>query len=56
MNPRSRVLMQVTLEDAAEAERLITTLMGDAIDARKAYISENADFNKEDSFMKEVKL
>jgi len=56
MNPKSRVLMQVTLEDAAEAERLITTLMGDAIDARKAYISENADFNKEDNFMKEVKL
>ncbi|MBQ9481614.1 MAG: type IIA DNA topoisomerase subunit B [Clostridia bacterium] len=56
MNPKTRLLMQVTLEDAAEAERLITTLMGDAIDARKAYISENAQFNKEDSFMKEVKL
>ena len=56
MNPQTRMLMQVTLEDAAEAERLITTLMGDAIDARKAYISENAQFNKEDAFMKEVKL
>ncbi len=56
LDPKTRVLMQVTLEDAAEAERLITTLMGDAIDARKAYIAENADFNKEDSFIKEVKL
>jgi len=56
MAPGSRVLMRVTLEDAAEAERLITTLMGDAIEARKAYISENADFNKEDTFLKEVKL
>ena len=56
MNPKSRVLMRVSLEDAAEAERLITTLMGDAIDARKAYIQENADFNKEDTFIKEVKL
>ena len=56
MNPKSRVLVRVSLEDAAEAERLITTLMGDAIDARKAYIQENADFNKEDTFIKEVKL
>ncbi len=56
MNPKSRILMQVTLEDAAEAERLITTLMGDAIEARKAYITENAEFNKEDAFMKEVKI
>ena len=56
MNPKSRVLMRVSLEDAAEAERLITTLMGDAIDARKAYIQENADFNKEDTFIKEDKL
>lgn len=56
MNPKTRVLMRVSLEDAAEAERLITTLMGDAIEARKAYIQENADFNKEDTFMKEVKL
>ncbi len=56
LDPKSRVLMRVTLEDAAEAEKLIVTLMGDAIDQRKAYIYENADFNKEDTFMKEVKL
>lgn len=49
MNPKDRTLVQVTIEDAAEAERLITTLMGDNIEARKAYISENADFNKTDS-------
>ena len=57
MNPKDRTLVQVTIEDAAEAERLITTLMGDNIEARKAYISENADFNKTDSdqFVKATK-
>ncbi len=52
MNPGKRVLIKVTLEDVAEAERLITTLMGDNIDARKSYISENANFNKESEFEK----
>ena len=47
MNPETRTLMRVTIEDFAEAERMVTTLMGDQIDARKAYITENADFNKE---------
>ena len=49
MNPKDRTLVQVTIDDAAEAERLITTLMGENIEARKAYISENANFNKPDS-------
>ncbi len=49
MDPKDRTLVQVTIEDAAEAERLITTLMGDNIEARKQYIAENADFNKGDS-------
>lgn len=56
MDPQKRVLMQVTIEDAAEAEKLITTLMGDDIDGRKAYIAEHADFNKEDTFMDKVNI
>ncbi len=56
MDPQKRLLMQVTIEDAAEAEKLITTLMGDDIDGRKAYISEHADFNKEDTFMDKVNV
>lgn len=47
MNPQTRTLMRVTIEDFSEAERMVTTLMGDQIDARKAYITENADFNKD---------
>lgn len=56
MDPKKRMLMQVTIEDAAEAEKLITTLMGDDIDSRKAYISEHADFNKEDTFIDRVNV
>lgn len=47
LNPETRTLMRVTLDNISEAERMVTTLMGDAIDARKAYITENADFNKD---------
>ena len=50
MNPATRSLMRVTLEDVANAELMITTLMGDNIEARKAYISEHANFNKVDTF------
>ncbi|MBO4569764.1 MAG: type IIA DNA topoisomerase subunit B [Clostridia bacterium] len=50
LNPDARSLIRVSIEDAAEAEKMITVLMGDNIDARKAYITENADFNKVDNF------
>lgn len=50
MDPDKRLLVRVSLDDAAEAERMITTLMGDNIEARKQYIIENADFNKKDIF------
>ncbi|MBQ9941643.1 MAG: DNA gyrase subunit B [Christensenellaceae bacterium] len=50
LNPENRVLIQVTLEDAAAEEHIISTLMGDAVEPRKAYISEYANFNKPDKF------
>ena len=53
MNPKTRSLMQVQIEDRTEVEKIVTTLMGDAIDPRKQYIIEYADFNKEDRFMDE---
>lgn len=53
MNPAARKLYRVDLDDVAEAERLVTLLMGDKPEPRKEYISEHANFNKEDSFYKE---
>lgn len=47
MDPQSRTLMRVTIENVSEAERMVTTLMGDQVDARKSYIIDNADFNKD---------
>ena len=55
MDPDKRSLIQVTIEDATEAERMVTTLMGDDIEARKAYINEHANFDKEDDFLKNYK-
>ncbi|MBR1710766.1 MAG: DNA topoisomerase IV subunit B, partial [Clostridia bacterium] len=51
MNPKNRQLMQVTLDDVAEAERLVTILMGDKVEPRREYITEFADFNKVDTFL-----
>ena len=50
MNPKTRFLVKVTIEDAAEAEKMITTLMGDNVEARKSYIQENANFNRVDKY------
>ena len=55
MNPETRSLTRVTIEDATEAERLITTLMGDRLEERKAYISQHANFNKADNYKDMIK-
>ena len=51
MNPNGRRMMQVSIEDFAEADRRITILMGDKVEPLREYISEYADFNKEDHFV-----
>ena len=56
MNPEHRKLVQVTLEDAPEAERLVTVLMGDKVDPRREYISLHANFNREDKFIDRVEI
>ena len=50
MDPGQRKLMQVSIDDAAEADRLVTILMGDKVEPRRDYISEFADFNRQDHF------
>ncbi len=49
MDPAQRTLVQVTIDDAAEAEKMISTWMGDNIESRKNYISEHANFSRVDS-------
>jgi DNA gyrase subunit B len=43
MNPVTRTLLQVDMEDAARAEEVFVTLMGDDVASRKAFIQQNAD-------------
>ncbi|QGQ96800.1 DNA topoisomerase IV subunit B [Paenibacillus psychroresistens] len=46
MDPELRTLFQVQIEDAAKAERRVSTLMGDKVDPRKRWIIENVDFTE----------
>ena len=54
MNPETRNLTQVTVEDALKAERMITTLMGDKVEGRKEFLAKYANFNKRDGFIDKI--
>ena len=48
MNPETRTLIRVRIDDIARAERRITTLMGDKVEPRRKWIESNVDFGLEE--------
>ena len=42
MNPANRILKQVTIEDAADADSIFNILMGEDVSSRKSFIQSNA--------------
>ena len=48
MNPETRTLRQVTIDSAAEADRIFSMLMGDEVPPRGAFIEQNAKYAKID--------
>ena len=48
MNPETRTLRQVTIDSAAEADRIFSMLMGDEVPPRRAFIEQNAKYAKID--------
>lgn len=42
MDPKTRILLQVTIEEAASAERIVSELMGDQVEPRKEFIQQHA--------------
>ncbi len=42
MNPNTRIILQVTVEEALQAEELFSTLMGEDVEARRQFIIENS--------------
>ncbi len=48
MNPETRTLIRIRIDDYARAERRVTTLMGDKVEPRRKWIEANVDFTMEE--------
>lgn len=44
MNPETRILRQVTIDNAADADRVFSMLMGDDVPPRREFIEKNAHY------------
>ena len=50
MNPETRNLIRVNINDIALAEKRVSVLMGDVVEPRKEWINENVEFSLEDDY------
>ena len=48
MNPETRTLIRVKIDDATRAERRVTTLMGDKVEPRRKWIERNVQFGMQE--------
>ncbi len=53
MDPETRTLIQVSIEDAALVEHRVSVLMGDKVEPRREWIEENVKFSLEDTYVVE---
>jgi DNA gyrase subunit B len=49
MDPESRLLRQITIDNAAEADRIFSMMMGDEVPPRREFIEQNATYAKIDA-------
>ncbi|MEA4276571.1 DNA topoisomerase IV subunit B [Mycoplasma sp. 21DD0573] len=56
MDPKTRTLVQVTIEDALIAERRVSVLMGENAENRRYWIDQNVNFTLEDNFIEKLNI